>query len=187
MARTQGSIEISKLRYTQAEIAERMGVSRVLVTYWGTGERKPTRMRMQMLKTLFGIPEEAWFQAPGRVKVTGGKVVPFQRPRPAKVDPNSSFTQIGAELRARVIGLLEMGAEAEAEGDRKMALRATKEATATYAQLGRITGEGKDLDETRVAKLPAVRRVIDAVLEVISSDPKMLARVREVLAGFVEE
>ncbi len=57
---TRGGEQLAKCSDSHAEIAERTGYDKSLVTRWVTGERKPTIAQMQKLDDVYGIPAAAW-------------------------------------------------------------------------------------------------------------------------------
>jgi transcriptional regulator with XRE-family HTH domain len=51
-------------KHTQAELAEKLGVSQQTVSAWVNGVANPTADRMRRLEDEFGIPMRAWTEAP---------------------------------------------------------------------------------------------------------------------------
>lgn len=51
-------------RLTQADLAEKLGVSQQTVSAWVKGVANPTADRMRRLEDEFGIPMRAWTEAP---------------------------------------------------------------------------------------------------------------------------
>lgn len=65
--KTQGQKELRRLvlpRLTQAELAEKMGVSQQTVSAWVNGIANPTADRMRRLEDEFGISMRSWTEAP---------------------------------------------------------------------------------------------------------------------------
>ncbi len=60
MSRSDGAIALARTSKTHEEIAKLVGVSRVAVTHWVAGTKKPAPQRRVQLLELFGIPVESW-------------------------------------------------------------------------------------------------------------------------------
>lgn len=65
--KTRGQKQLRDLvspRLTQAELAEKLGVSQQAISAWVNGVANPTADRMRQLEDEFGIPMRAWTEAP---------------------------------------------------------------------------------------------------------------------------
>lgn len=60
MSRSEGSRLLGVVTDSQAQIARRVGVSRVTVGYWVSGERVPRDLHRERLESLYGIPFASW-------------------------------------------------------------------------------------------------------------------------------
>ena len=60
MSRSDGAIALARTSKTHEEIAKLVGVSRVAVSHWVAGTKKPAMERRSKLLALFGIPVDAW-------------------------------------------------------------------------------------------------------------------------------
>ena len=60
MSRSDGSRLLGAVSDTQAQIARRVGVSRVTVGYWVSGERVPNDAHRDRLESAYGIPTSSW-------------------------------------------------------------------------------------------------------------------------------
>jgi transcriptional regulator with XRE-family HTH domain len=66
--KTKGQQELRQLvlpKLTQAELAEKLGVSQQTVSAWVNGVANPTTDRMRRLEDEFGIPMRSWAEMPG--------------------------------------------------------------------------------------------------------------------------
>lgn len=60
MSRSDGAIALARTSKTHEEIAKLVGVSRVAVSHWVAGTKKPAMERRSKLLELFGIQVGAW-------------------------------------------------------------------------------------------------------------------------------
>jgi len=60
MSRSDGAIALARTSKTHEEITKLVGVSRVGVSHWVAGSRRPTPEKRKKLFELFGIPVDAW-------------------------------------------------------------------------------------------------------------------------------
>lgn len=67
MSRSEGSRLLGAVEQTQAQIAARVGVSRITVAKWVSGERLPSERFMLALRDAYRIPLSAWPSEFGRV------------------------------------------------------------------------------------------------------------------------
>lgn len=63
-SRTRGAVLLSTLGLRQEDIARRAGVRRAAVGHWMTGHRRPLDNHRLILRDVWGIPIEAWVEAP---------------------------------------------------------------------------------------------------------------------------
>jgi transcriptional regulator with XRE-family HTH domain len=62
------SQEIKRRKLSHAQVAEKIGCTRALVTMWISGAARPIYEKMIQLRDVFGIPLEAWSQPPRKTK-----------------------------------------------------------------------------------------------------------------------
>lgn len=71
--RTKGQQQLKELvspKLTQAELAEKLGVSQQAISAWVNGVANPTADRMRQLEDEFGIPMRSWTEAPPEAKAS---------------------------------------------------------------------------------------------------------------------
>ena len=77
MARNEGAIQLARTGKTHADIAKALGVSRVAVSHWLAGTRKPLAPGRNRILEVFGIATDAW----DRHGVRGSPFKPSERKR----------------------------------------------------------------------------------------------------------
>lgn len=156
-----------------ASIASEMGVSRVAVTQWLNGDKRPSAGRRGAIFARYGVPPEAW-------------EAPLQRQDPKNASQSDSPTVLDAEgrLRAQLARLDAL--RSEGNGDLPPQVRMRLEATETRCieLLGRLTGEGQEIGESRIIRLPAWRRIQDAIVVALRPYPDAAVAVMQALKEF---
>jgi transcriptional regulator with XRE-family HTH domain len=62
--RTRGAVLLSQTGLEERLIAGRVGVARSAVGHWITGRSKPRDEHRLLIRSAYGIPLEAWTEAP---------------------------------------------------------------------------------------------------------------------------
>ena len=91
MSRSDGAIALARTSKTHEEIAKLVGVSRVAVSHWVAGTKKPAMERRGKLLELFGIQVDAW-ERRDRTRASA-----FERALAAAVTANVSVADTNAD------------------------------------------------------------------------------------------
>lgn len=194
--RSEGAIQLGKIGRTDEELAARLGRKREQVSYWKTGARVPAAASRELLFAELKIPVEAWDQYPrGSTRVeaiggapTGGVIAstPIDY-EPAKLVDDGSVRAKAARLDRLVRSMLDVidqeQAKAMVEGGEKPTVglierfRLATDAHKLLDKLGRLTGETQQISESRLLRLPAMRRILDRVTGALKPYPAALAAV----------
>lgn len=65
--KTKGSVALRSLfagRYTQEELAQKLGVTQQTISNWAKGVRRPPAEKMAEIEDALGIPMRAWTEDP---------------------------------------------------------------------------------------------------------------------------
>lgn len=171
--RTEGIRLLSATGLDHATIASELGVSRQAVQQWLSGEKKPGTARRAGILQRYGVPEAAW-----DTPVAGAMPEPVEPP-----DAGESKFDAEARLRAQ---LARLDALRKAGGDLPPAQRMRLESTETKCieLLGKMTGEGQEIGESRIVRLPAWRRIQESVISALRPWPAAAAAVVKALKEF---
>ncbi len=146
-----------------------MGCKREQIAQWRTAARVPGVANRARLRDEFGIAVESWDQY-GR----GQPAEPEISPSEAPVIDDGSVTAKAKRLDRLVRAGLDM-----LESDKTLTnIERFRLATDTHQlldKMGKLTGETQLMPESRILKLPAWRRIQDAVLVALKPHPKALA------------
>lgn len=161
---TRGGEQLSKCSDSHAEIAERTGYDKSLVTRWVTGERKPTVAQAQKLDDVYGIPAAAWREpASPRAKA------------PVPPLPDDSAEDNNERLNRYIRdGMRELELDTELSGVKRA--EALKKLVDAQVALDKSTGENA-LTMTKIAAHPEFRRVVRVITDAVAPHPEVLAKV----------
>lgn len=152
-------------------------VSRETVRRWRYGERVPEEGSRKCLKTAYGIPVEAWDQAP---RPPAPELAPLgpaddtEPPLTVEVPSSSAdhFFSLMAEVRRnRAVGRLS-SSERERSIEREGSLR---------AQYDRALAADKSTEALVVLEHPRWARFEEALMRSLSSFPEAMRQVKEAL------
>ena len=188
--RSQGAVLLVRTGQTQDAIAAEIGVSRVAVSHWMAGTKRPAAPARKLLAERFKVPVEAWEQdaakargraAPGEAEGGGAKTkarkaaellqaVEELRPAAAPDGVLALADELMADLRE---GLDELRKDDEALPLEKARVRASL--GQTLAILGKVTG-AFDLG-SRFFRLPIWRQIEGALGRGLAGHPEAAAAV----------
>jgi transcriptional regulator with XRE-family HTH domain len=165
---TRGGEALAKCADSHAEIAERIGYDKSLVTRWVTGERKPTIAQAQKLDDVYGIPAGAWREPAA------------PRPRaPTPPFPDDSAEDNNERLNRYIRdGMRELELDTDLSGVKRA--EALKKLVDAQVALDKSTGENA-LTMTKIAAHPEFKRVVRLITDAIAPHPEVLAKVVDVL------
>lgn len=174
-ARSRGAFELAKTGLNQDEIADRVGMPRQQIGYYLAGKRTPQNGNREKFESAFGIAPDLWEE-------------PLQRPprdytqplpRLERVD-SASIQNAASDLKRELDRMLD-----ELRSDPGLTLHVRGKiialASQTLANLGRLTGESLELSESKVLKLPHLRRIQDALREAIKPWPEAARAIGKAL------
>jgi hypothetical protein len=118
-----------------------------------------------------------------RGRTPAPKAQPEPSPEPAETtaSPNETIQELAGRLRAvvqRELGRLESPGVKLSESDRRNNL---KTATGSLKTLAEVTGELKEVPDSKLVKLPGFRRVLDCIIEALRPWPEAVRAVGEAL------
>jgi transcriptional regulator with XRE-family HTH domain len=178
--RSEGSRRLLGTGKSQEEIATRIRVNQSTVARWCAGDKKPGPDARARMKKAFGIPEDAWEKPARRA--------PPAVPAAAATKAAVPEPEIDLSVRARAFELARdidrLRKEAWTDDSNTTLERAKilNSATVTMKLLGTMTGETLEINESRILKLPAWRRLEEALLRALTPWPEALKAAGELLA-----
>jgi transcriptional regulator with XRE-family HTH domain len=169
-------------------IGAELGVARNTITQWLNGDRNPSPTRRKTIAKKFGVPADAWDRKPRAARATaaGAGVRSEEAQTLAVVAESGPIARFDAEARLRA-QLSRLDAERAAGSKRghqlppqiRMRLEATE--TRCIELLGKLTGEGQEIGESRIVRLPAWRRIQDAIIGALRPWPEASVAVMKAL------
>jgi transcriptional regulator with XRE-family HTH domain len=169
----------------QSEVSRACKASETSVSRWLSGERQPTTENRAVLKTRYRIPLAAWAEV--------------ELEEAAKAPPAEDLEHVAiVSVRERAERLQKIADQAvqavesptATPDQRRLAtekLRAVRIAQGCLNQLGKITGETKDLTEAQIVKTPAWSRVCTEIMKVLTPWPEAVLAVGHALRAFDQE
>jgi transcriptional regulator with XRE-family HTH domain len=166
----------------RVEIARVCGSNASSITRWLSGERKPTLETQALLKRRYKIPLSQWAEPELEL---GAALAPVE-------DPEAVATVSVRERAEKLQRIADQAVKAvesptSTADDRRLALeklRAVRIAQGSLNQLGKITGETKDLTEAQIVKTPAWSRVCTELLKALTPWPEAMLAVGHALRAF---
>lgn len=174
--RSKGAIALARTGLTQEQIAEKLGCAREQVSYWLTGARKPGKAWRTAIELAFGIAPKLWDEYP-------------EPEAPRDETPNANedrSVRARAERFQRMLDDILERVENDSSATPHEKAKVIKDASAALAVLGRITGEAQEIGEQRILRLPAWRRIEDALATALVPFPKAARAVAEALEELAE-
>jgi transcriptional regulator with XRE-family HTH domain len=171
-SRSQGAVVLARTGLTQEAISARTGISRPRISHYMTGQRKPGPANRAKLQRAFGIEPGLWDVAP----VESIAVAPTSTGTPA---PASVFDMAGV-LQTAVNDQLQKLTTDPSVTPYERSKLIEKLAEALHS-IGKLTGETLDMSEERLLRLPAWRRVKDAIFAALRPWPEAKVAVAEAL------
>ena len=171
MPKSSGSVALSRLGKTQAELADDLNVSRGVVGHWLSGLRTPRDgAARSAIERKYGIPSRLWDEA---AKPTAAPV----REHPAPVGTVDHLDIVGG-AKAQLERLAQERAEAD---DPKLVARIEEIERATRHSLSLYLGEGRIISEAVILRSPAFTRIFDKIRKALRNHPQALLDVAEAL------
>lgn len=174
--RSRGAFELARTGLTQQQIGERIGCSQEQVSYWLTGARRPGAANRAELALAFGIEPKAWDETPE----------PPPHVKPSEPGAEDKTVRARAERFQRMLDDILAKIESDEKATPHEKAKVIKDASAALAVLGRITGEAQEIGEQRILRLPAWRRIEDAMAAALDPYPKAARAVAEALEELAE-
>ena len=170
---SQGAAALAGSGKTQEEIAERLKISRSLVSMWLCHRRVPSKAHRKAVREAYGIAEGSW-DAPAKRARAVAAAAPVVLPTDTSV--NGRVAMLHAMIDEAIASSRAPGTSPAEKA------KTAQRAAATLAILARITGESAVIDEAKLVKLPALRRVFDALIEALTPWPEAMRAAGEALA-----
>lgn len=185
--RTEGARLLSATGLDHSAIASEVGVTRQAVQQWVAGDKTPGVARRGAILERYGVPVEAWdrpAEAPkAEVEGTSGGSGEGSMSEGTSTGTGRRF-DAESRLRSQLARLDKLRADGEAEGgDLPPQARLRLEVTETRCTelLARLTGEGQEIGESRIVRLPAWRRIQDAIVVALRPYPEAAVAVMKAL------
>lgn len=181
---TKGGYLLGRCPDSHAEIAEKLGVDKSLVTRWRSGARKPTASQRRDLRELYGIPEEAWDEPWSESEKPSAPPAPPRLPADEEDDEDDDDASYAEEsntdrLRRYIReGMRELQNDSQLSGVKRA--EALKKLVDAQVALDKSTGENA-LTMQRIVAHPEFRRVVRLITEAIAPHPEALSAVIKVL------
>lgn len=186
--RTEGARLLSSTGLDHASIAAEVGISREAVTQWLSGDKRPSAARRLTLCKRYGVPVDAWDRPAGAPRAAVPGSVPVSQHAEGGVStadeaPTGVGARFDAEARLRAqlarLDALRSTASEDLPPQVRMRLEATE--TRCIELLGKLTGEGQEIGESRIVRLPAWRRIQDAIVVALRPYPDAAVAVMAAL------
>lgn len=202
MARNEGAIQLARTGKTHAEIAKALGVSRVAVSHWLAGTRKPLAPGRNRILEVFGIALDAWDRhavraSPFKPSPTGAHVSAVTSlvtsPVTSVTSPVTSVTEAivphgiipkAVELERMAHDLMKKLHDDEIATPLEQA-KVMASVSTTLTHLAKLTGE-YDLGR-RLMRLPIWLRIRRALHDALVNHPEAAARVDEEMRRVEEQ
>jgi transcriptional regulator with XRE-family HTH domain len=178
--RSEGGRLLAATGLDHATIAVELKVSRQAVQQWITGDKRPGSPRRAAIAKAYGVPAEAWDRQAGRPPVA---------PEPSSWQGGANAAGPGkslgdaldaeARVRAQLARLDALRSDPDLLPQARLRLEATE--IAAVKELRQITGEGVVVDEAKIVRLPAWRRVVEVVMGALRAHPEAQADVAKAL------
>jgi transcriptional regulator with XRE-family HTH domain len=195
--RSEGAIQLGRLGLSDPDVAARVGCKREQIAYWRLGTRVPAPASRARLRTVLGIPEDAWDRYPARAGAqapAAPTAPPTAAPAPAVA---SSSTPIDyapvappadtVAAKARRLEQLVVAGLTMLERDESLTaverFRLQSECQKLLDKLGRLTGESQVIGESRLVRLPAFRRAVDEIVRALRPWPAAQVAAADALAA----
>lgn len=173
--RSHGARLLTKTGETQDEIAAAIGVSRVAVSNWLNGKKKPGPGSREKLEARYRVPAGSWDEEPPKVAPS------FPLPSSAPSLPVPSSAAFGSGTLAKVAQLEQMAADLltnlanDEESFPQEKAKVMASIAATYNLTAKLNGEF-DLG-SRLFKLPIWRAIEKALELALTGHPAAAAAV----------
>lgn len=176
VVKSVASDKLLRLGMIDADVAAAVGRSRPLATMWKLGNKKPNALDRTLIEELWHIPAAEWdidWIPPDPRKA-------YAPPAVAPPDPSKQGAAYEAErmLREQITRLSALRDDPDIPMGQRLALE--RACTRAVLELSRINGEGKEMSESRVMRLPSFKVLLDTIYQAIG-DHKVVARVVEAL------
>lgn len=172
MARNAGSIALNRTGQTQEAIAAAVGVTHATVSNWMNGRKKPKPDKRALLEEKFGVPRDAWDEAPKRTpRAAVTAAAPSQPLR--EVTPDTVLEQ-AAHLEREARQLFD-DIKADPESTPLERAKVMNSVTQTLALIAKMTGQF-DLG-ARIFRLPVWRDIERALERGLNGHPEAAAAV----------
>lgn len=175
--RSQGAFELSRLALTQEQIAAKLGRKQEQVSRWVNGQLRPSKATRAAMFVAFGIRPEAWDEL--------AKGSPLQEAPQAPAAPDEALDDKSVRARAERLQRMLDAQLGQLERDTQATplerAKVMSSVAATLKVLGAITGEAQEIGESRILRLPAWRRIEDALIEALRPWPEAARAAAETL------
>lgn len=171
--RTRGSFELARLGLTHEQLAARLGKSRVQVTRWVNGERKPAVQNRHEIAAEFGIEPEA-FDEPLTQAATPPAAA--TNTTPDDVPVRQRALELQRNLHDLMVSVRDDFTATPLEKAKVYASAAT-----TLQLLGKLTGDAQEIGEARILRLPAWRKIQERLVSALQPFPKAAVAVADAL------
>jgi len=175
--RSRGAIMLASVGQTNEAMASMAMLDQSLISRYQTGGRRPGPANRALFRRLWEIPEEAWDE-------------PATAPRsaePRPPPPAEGWTVLSRATRLRAI--LDRSID-QVESDPTLTAlersRLTRQAAGMLVELGKLTGETTEVDERKIMRLPAWRRIEDVIAESLKPWPEAMATLARALDELAE-
>lgn len=178
--RTEGSRLLAATGLDHSTVAAELGVTRQAVQAWIAGDKAPSAARRSAAEKRYGVPVDAWDRPAGHPKPV---VVVEAVAADASPAVGGSY-DAEQRLRAQLTRLDKLRADGEREdADLPPQARLRLEVTMLRCTeaLARFTGEGQEIGESRIVRLPAWRRIQDAIVVALRPWPDAAVAVMKAL------
>lgn len=170
--RTKGAVQLARTGLTQAEIAERVKVSRVSVANWIACLKKPSAKMRDALQAEFGILQSAWDERFRSVKAEGKAIHAVASSEDVPNEPGEKATDGFAladrtkKQLAKLLDDLELDPDAT-PGERASVLVKVSQGLALVSRVNGDTELGK-----RLVQLPWWQRIRQALAAGLKGFPE---------------
>ncbi len=190
---SEGALQLGRLGRTDDELAVRLECKREQVSYWKNGVRIPAPASRAKLFRVLKIPIDAWDQYPrgsSQAAAIGGVVASTPIDYEVWAGDDGSVSAKAKRLDRLVRSMLDVLEAEKAHDDstpREAKLhtleqfRLATDAHALLDKIGKLTGETQQIPESRIVRLPAMRRILDRCVGALKPYPAALAAFSEAL------
>lgn len=172
-----GSVALKRAGHSRERISRDTGVSYQVAAKWLEGHRKPTAAMRPRLHALYGVSPVQWDEPP---PVTERREISRSPDAPKHAGPEDVRDTAAGMLAQVQKELTTVATDPVLTPDERA--KVYDKLARTLTTVAKITGAATDMPESKILKLPALRRVLDEILTALAPWPEAIRACAEAIA-----